>query len=74
MKTLLAIVSAESLVNSLFFLVVVGLVFWLLWWLIGFVGLPEPFKKIATVVLAIVAVLFLVNFLFGLVGTPIVRW
>lgn len=71
---LLGLVTAQSLVNSLLLLVVVGLIFWLLWWLVGFVGLPEPFKKVVTVILAIVAVLFLINFLLSLVGTPLIRW
>jgi uncharacterized membrane protein YtjA (UPF0391 family) len=47
------------------------MVLWLLWWLIGYAGLPEPFSKIARVVLAVIAVLMLINLLLGLIGTPL---
>lgn len=61
------------MVKVIFQIIVMGLVFWLLWWLIGYVGLPEPFKKIALVILAILAVFFLINLLLSLTGRPIVR-
>ena len=62
------------LVGLLVQLIVVGLVFWLLLWLIGYVGLPEPFSKVAKVILAVVAVLFLINLVMSLSGTPLIRW
>ena len=65
---------ASLLVHLLVELIVIGLVCWLIWWLIGFVGLPEPFNKVARVLVAVVAVLFLINLLLGLNGTPMVRW
>ncbi len=49
-------------------LIVIGLVFYLLWWLIGYIGLPEPFDKVARVIVALVAVIFLVNLVLGLTG------
>jgi hypothetical protein len=64
----------SSLVSLLVYLMVVGGVCWLLWWLIGFIGLPEPFNKIARVIVAVVAVLFLINMLLGFVGhAPFIR-
>lgn len=66
---------ASILMGILIQLIVVGAVCWLLWWLVGFIGLPEPFNKIARVVVAVVAVLFLINLLLGLSGSaPIVKW
>ena len=65
---------ASSLMHILIQVIVIGLVCWLLWWLIGYVGLPEPFNKIARVLIAVVAVLFLVNLVLGLGGSPVVRW
>jgi hypothetical protein len=67
-------VSAQSLVSMLVWIIVIGLIFWLLFWLISYVGLPEPFAKIAKVLLAVVAVLILINFLLGFAGSPIVSF
>lgn len=46
-------------------LVIAGLIFWLVWWFIGVVGLPEPFNKVATVLVALAAVIFLIGVLTG---------
>ena len=62
-----------GLIHLLIWLIVIGLIFWLLYWLIGQVGLPEPFRKVALVILAIIVVLVLVNLLLGIVGTPMIR-
>jgi hypothetical protein len=64
-----------GLVELLVTVVVVGLVFYLLFWLLGKIGLPEPFGKVALVILCLLAVLVLLDLLFGLgVGVPRVRW
>jgi hypothetical protein len=65
-------ISLGTLVMTIIYLIVIGLVWWLLWWLVGYVGLPEPFNKIANVVLAITAVLAVIFILLGLVsGRPV---
>lgn len=63
-----AAVTGSSLVNALITLVVVGLILWLLHWFITYVGLPEPFAKVAKVILALVAVIFLINLLLSFTG------
>lgn len=70
-KTMIGI---ESVVHLVIYLVVAGLIFWLLYWLLNFVNPPEPFKKVAVVILAILMVLVLINALLGLVGRPLIRW
>jgi hypothetical protein len=60
----------ETLLTILLQLVVVGLVCYLLWWLIGYIGLPEPFDKVARVIIAVVAVIFIIGLITGYV-TPI---
>jgi hypothetical protein len=60
--------SLTGLVTVVVYLVIAGLVFWLLWWLIQYVGLREPFHKAATVILAILAVLVVIGILLSLVG------
>lgn len=64
----------SSLVHIIIYLLIVGGICWLLWWLIGYIGLPEPFNKIARVIVAVVAVLLCINLLLGLGGAqPLVR-
>jgi hypothetical protein len=70
---MLAVLSSESVIQSLVYIVCIGLIFWLLWWLIQYVALPEPFSKVARVILAVAAVVILINILLGLAGHPIFR-
>jgi hypothetical protein len=67
-------ISGSGLISVLVTLVVVGLVCYLLWWLIGYIGLPEPFNKVARVIVACIAVVFLINLILGLGGHPLVSW
>lgn len=67
------VVESSGLIGFLVWIIVIGCIFGLLWWLIGYVGLPEPFNKVARVVIAVIAVLLLINVLLGLVGSPLVR-
>jgi len=48
-------------------------VLWLLLWLIGYIGLPEPFAKVAKIIIMVVGVLILINVLLGFAGHPVVR-
>ena len=67
-------ISLSAAVSLIVYLIVAGLILWLLWWLVGYVGLPEPFRKVANVILAIVAVLIIIGLLLSLVGgTPLFR-
>lgn len=67
-------ISLTAAVTIFMYILVAGLVFWLLWWLVGYIGLPEPFNKVARVVLAILAVLVIIGVLLSVVnGTPIFR-
>lgn len=73
MSTLLiAAVSGPGLLSLLLNIVVAALIFWLLYWLITFVAPPEPFRKVLTVILAIVAVVYLINLLLGLTGNAFI--
>lgn len=67
-------ITGSALVTLLVGIIVVGLICYLLWWLIGYIALPAPFDKVARVIIAVVAVLFLINVLLQVSGmTPIVR-
>ncbi len=64
-------ISVEGLVELVIYLIIIGGVFWLLLWLIGYVGLPDPFAKVAKIILMVVGVLILINILLGFAGHPI---
>jgi len=70
----LAAISGSGLLSILVQLIVAGLIFWLLLWLLSFVGLPEPFMKVAKVILAVVAVIFVINLLLSLSGSSFIQW
>lgn len=69
-----AAITASGLISLVITIIVVGLIFWVLNWAIGAVGLGEPFAKIAKVVLVLVAVLFLCNALLSLTGHGFISW
>jgi hypothetical protein len=62
--------SGGNLVNSLIWLVAVGIVCWLLWWFIDYAKVPEPFNKVARVIVALVAVIFLIRLVMNIAGSP----
>ena len=67
-------ISISAAVGVIVYLMVAGLIFWLLWWLVDFLAPPEPFRKIASVVLAILSVMVVIGILLSLVnGTPVFR-
>lgn len=53
------------MIDLLVTLIIAGLVFYLLWWLVGYIGLPEPFNKVLHVVIALIAVLYILGVLTG---------
>jgi len=61
----------SGLISILITLVIAGLIFWLCFWFIGVVGLPEPFNKVATVIIALMALIFLIGVLTGQV--PVIK-
>ncbi len=58
----------EGIVSFLLYLLVAGLVVWAVHWFIGLLTLPEPIRQIILVIVAIIAILWLVSSL-GLFGT-----
>jgi ABC-type multidrug transport system permease subunit len=76
MITLLAdtSINGQDALNLVIELVIAGLIFWLILWFIGWVGLPEPFLKVAKVILGLVVLIFLINILMGFSGHPLIHW
>lgn len=67
-------ISGENVLWAVIWVIVIGVCFYLLNWLIDYVGLPMPFSKVAKVILAIAAVVLLINLLMGLGGHSFIRW
>lgn len=74
MIPILAAISGDSIVSALIQLVCLGLVFWLLSFLIGYVNLQEPFNRVAKVILMVAAVIVLINCIMSIGGHPLWRW
>jgi len=65
------VISIEDAVRIVVYLLVAGIIFGLLWWLVQYINPPDPFKKVANVVLAILAVLVVIGALLSFIGHPI---
>jgi hypothetical protein len=47
-------------------LVILGVIFYVIWWFIGYVAVPEPFNKVLRVLVGLVVVIILVVMLLPL--------
>lgn len=61
-------ISISTAVSVCLYIVVGGLIFWLLFFLLNYVNPPEPWKKVGGVILMVLAVLVLIGVLLSLVG------
>ena len=57
-----------SILSLLFSLVIWGIIFYVIWWGLGKIGLPEPFNKVITVILVLATIYVLVSLLTGSMG------
>lgn len=57
-------------INLLITVLILGVVFYLLYWLIGEIPLPAPFAVVAKAIIAIVVVVVLLGLLFGGIKIP----
>ncbi len=74
LPTILAAISGEQVMYAVVWLVIAGLIYWILTWGLSKMGLPEPFNKIINVILVLLVVVFLINALLTLVGKPFITW
>lgn len=59
-----------ALVYLVIYMIVTGLILWLLIYLIDAIPLPEPFNKVARVIILVVGVLIVILLLLQFVGGP----
>jgi len=62
-----------NLINLLIAVIVLGLIFYLVYWVLSKIPLPAPFNVVAQVVLGLIAVVVLLGLLFGQVDIPVLR-
>ena len=70
MTSIIAFASTEALIQAVIWIVGVGLIAWLLWWLVDYAGLPAPLAKIAKVLIALFLVIFLIRLIIKITGYP----
>lgn len=63
----------QRAVRAILLIIVIGAVLWLLWWLVGYLGLPAPFSKVANGILAVCGVFALIGVIMELAGFPIIK-
>jgi hypothetical protein len=67
-------ITLATLVRFVVYLIVIGSVVGLLVWLIDYVGLPQPFHKVAKVGVVVLGVLVVICLLLSLVGNPVIAF
>lgn len=63
----LAPIALSGLVTLLLYVVVLCLIAYLMYWLIGYIAPPEPIRKVAVVILVVVFIVALLYTLMGVV-------
>lgn len=63
----------QKIVRAVMLIIVAGAVLWLLWWLVGYLGLPQPFDKVANGVLAVGGVFVLIAIIMDVAGYPMIK-
>jgi hypothetical protein len=58
----------QTLLYLVIYILILGLVFWLLHYVISMLPIPEPFATVARVILGVVAVIIVILLLLQLVG------
>lgn len=61
------------MIDLLITLVIFAVVAYVIIWLIGYLGVPEPIRKVVIVVIVLVAVIWLLSFL-GSGAHPLIHW
>ena len=75
MNLMLAAISGSAVINVIVTLVIVALIYFVADWGLKKIALPEPFGKVAMVLLVLLAVVFIINSLMGLTSSgPFIRW
>ncbi len=71
----LGAISLSSMGPLLVQIIIVAMIFWLVWWFIRYIGVPEPFNKVLRVLTGLFALIYLINVLVTIGGgQPFIVW
>jgi hypothetical protein len=70
----LSAISGESLMNLVIWLVILGVIYWVVQVCLSKVPMDETIKTVIHVVLLIGITILLINALLSLVGKPFIQW
>lgn len=56
------------MIHSLIYIIIIGFILGIFFWLVDYFAMPAPFNKILKAIIVLVGVIFLVNFLLMLAG------
>jgi len=62
----------NALIAIIVTLILVGLIFGILWWGVGAIGLEEPFNRVVRGLIILAVVIYLIGVLTG--NAPALRW
>lgn len=71
---MLLAISASALLGLVIWLLCIGIIIWLVFWILGQFPMPEPIGKIIKIVIVVIAVILVINILMTLVGNPLIVW
>ncbi len=74
MFTLLAAISGEAILMALLTLAVFAIIFAVLWWFLNQYAPPEPFNMVLRFLLALMAVVVVINALLSVIGRGFIVW
>lgn len=74
MNEIIAAISGQAVISAIIWLLIAGVIFWLLNWLITYIGVGEPFNKVLKVIIAIACVIICINALLMLTGKGFINW
>lgn len=65
----------SGFIRFLFVIILAGIVYWLIGaWALPAIGLPQPFAKLAQIVLVIIVCALILDGLLGLAGKNFIKW
>ena len=67
-----AAITVDSVLSIIVYLVIVGLILWVISWFVAYVGVPEPFNRVIRVVLGLVALIIVIDVLLSFIGHGII--
>lgn len=67
-------ISGGGVFSKIIVFVIVAACFWLVWWLIQYLHVPEPFNTVLNGAVAVLAVVACIDFLLGFAGKNFIKW